>query len=191
VARGTLRTLLARYLGKQPKELQFVFGREGKPALVPEPAERILSFNLSHSQDIGIFAFGWNRNIGVDVERVRADVECEDIARHYFSAQEIKSLARLPPQKRTEGFFLCWTRKEAYIKARGGGLQIPLDSFDVSLEPGTPARFLGGVDPSWRISSFVADHEHPAALVCDGPSVDLRFFIVDRDMGGNSDDRAG
>src|SRR6185312_3642180 len=117
-ARGTLRMLLARYLRKQPKDLQFLLGREGKPALVPESAGETLSFNLSHSQDVAVFAFGWHRNIGVDVERVRPDVEYEDIARHHFSAGEIQSLASLPRQKRVEGFFLCWTRKEAYIKAR-------------------------------------------------------------------------
>jgi 4'-phosphopantetheinyl transferase len=74
-ARGTLRTLLAQYLRKQPKDLQFLLGREGKPALVPDSAGGTLSFNPSHSQDVTVFAFGWNRNIGVDVERVRPDVE--------------------------------------------------------------------------------------------------------------------
>jgi 4'-phosphopantetheinyl transferase len=180
-ARGTLRTLLGRYLRKQPKDLQFLLGREGKPALVPGSAGGALSFNLSHSQDVAVFAFSWNRNIGVDVERVRPDVGYEDIAHHYFSAGELQSLARLPRQKRLKGFFLCWTRKEAYIKAGGGGLQIPLDSFDVSLEPGNPACFLRGVHSSWRISSFMAGNEHPVALVYDGLPVDLQFFILGRD----------
>jgi 4'-phosphopantetheinyl transferase len=175
-ARGTLRTLLARYLRKQPKDLQFLLGSEGKPALAPESAGT-LSFNLSHSEDVAVFAFGWNRNIGVDVERVRPDVGYEDIANHHFSTREIQSLARLPRQQRVEGFFLCWTRKEAYIKAVGGGLQIPLDSFDVSLEPGNPARFLGGVDSSWRISSLTAGNEYPVALAYDGLPANLRFFI--------------
>ena len=182
-ARGTLRALLACYLRKRPEDLQFVFGWEGKPALAPEPAGETLSFNLSHSQDIAIFAFGRNRNIGVDVERIRPDVDCENIAHHYFSAGEMRSLAGLMRQKRLEGFFLCWTRKEAYIKACGEGLQIPLDSFDVNLEPGNPAHFLGGVDPSWRISGFMADDDYPAALVYDGPPADLQFFILDRNSG--------
>lgn len=176
-ARGTLRALLARYLRKQPRDLQFLLGRAGKPALAPESAGGTLSFNLSHSQDVAVFAFGWNRNIGVDVERVRPDVGYEDIAHHHFSGREIQSLAALPPQQRVEAFFLCWTRKEAYIKAGGSGLQVPLDSFDVSLEPGTPARLLGGVDSSWRISSFSAGNEYPVALVYDGLPADLQFFI--------------
>ncbi|WP_424627942.1 4'-phosphopantetheinyl transferase family protein [Bradyrhizobium sp. SYSU BS000235] len=180
-ARGTLRTLLARYLQKRPQDVQFLFGQEGKPALVPQSAGATLSFNLSHSQDVAVFAFGWNRNIGIDVERVRPDVECETIAHDYFSAGEIQSLARLPRQQRAEGFFLCWTRKEAYIKACGGGLQIPLDSFDVSLEPGNPARFLAGVHPSWHISSFMAGNEYPVALVYDGLPVTLQFFSLGRD----------
>jgi 4'-phosphopantetheinyl transferase len=181
-ARGMLRTLLARYLQKQPKDLQFFLGREGKPALALDSSERVLSFNVSHSQDVAVFAFGWNRSIGVDVEKVRSDVEYDDIAQHYFSAGEMQSLAQLPRRKRVEGFFLCWTRKEAYVKASGGGLQIPLDSFDVSLEPGCSARFLRGVHSSWRISSFMAGNEYPAALVYDGLPGNLKFFALGQDM---------
>lgn len=180
-ARGTLRALLARYLRKRPQDVQFSFGREGKPALAPEFEGRALGFNLSHSHDVAVFAFGWNRNIGVDVEKVRPDVEHEDIASQYFSAREVRAMAGLPKQQSADGFFRCWTRKEAYIKVRGGGLQIPLDGFDVSLEPDSPARFLGGVHPSWSISSFMAGDAYPAALVYDGPPADLRFFAVGPD----------
>jgi 4'-phosphopantetheinyl transferase len=178
-ARGTLRTLLGQYLSKQPGELQFHLGQQGKPSLAPEPAGRSLSFNLSHSEDFAAFAFGWNRNIGVDIERIRPGVEHEDIAQCHFSAAEIESLVNLPPADQAKGFFVCWTRKEAYIKASGRGLQIPLDSFDVNLEPGTAARFLRGVDPSWRIIGFEADQQYPAALVYDGPPADLRFLTLD------------
>ncbi len=177
--RGTLRTLLGQYLRKQPGELQLRLGQQGKPALAPESAGRSLSFNLSHSEDVAVFAFGWNRNIGVDVERIRPGVGHEDIAHYHFSAGEVRSLASLPPENRVEGFFFCWTRKEAYIKASGRGLQIPLDSFDVNLEPGTPACFLRGVDPSWRIIGFEADQQYPAALVYDGLPADLRFLTLD------------
>ena len=179
-ARGTLRTLLGLYLRKQPGELQFRLEQQGKPALAPESAERSLSFNLSHSDDVAVFAFGWKRNIGVDVERIRTGVEHADIARCHFSAEEIRSLASLAPENRSRGFFYCWTRKEAYIKANGRGLQIPLDSFDVNLEPGTPACFLRGVDPSWRIVGFEADQQYPAALVYDGLPADLRFLTLDQ-----------
>ena len=183
-ARGTLRALLAQYLCRHPGDLQFVFGSEGKPALAPDSAGEAVGFNLTHSQDMAVFAFGRNRNIGVDVERTRSDVDCESIARHYFSAREMRSLARLPRHRRVEGFFLCWTRKEAYIKACGGGLQIPLDSFDVNLEPDAPAHFLGGVDPSWRINSFMVGSDYPVALVYDGrPPVDFQFFTLNRNSG--------
>lgn len=181
MARGTLRALLARYLHKQPGDLQLILGREGKPALAPEQARETLDFNLSHSQDVAVFAFGWNRNIGVDVERIRSDVDCENIAHHYFSAGEMRSLARLPRQRQVEGFFRCWTRKEAYIKACGGGFRIPLDSFDVNLEPNSPARFLRGVEELWRISGFMVGDDCPAALVYDGPPANLQFFSLDRD----------
>jgi 4'-phosphopantetheinyl transferase len=171
--------LLSEYLHLPPGELHFHLGPHGKPALATDSAERSLSFNLSHSGDIAVFAFGWNRNIGVDVEKFR-QIEHEEVARRYFSAQEIRSLTSLPPENRPAGFFSCWTRKEAYVKAVGGGLGIPLESFDVNLEPGSPARFLRGVDPSWSIVGFVADQQHPAALVYDGPPADIRFFTSDR-----------
>ncbi|WP_245258180.1 4'-phosphopantetheinyl transferase superfamily protein [Afipia sp. 1NLS2] len=174
--RGTLRILLARYLQARPKDLMFLLGPEGKPALTAESAGEMLSFNVSHSQDVAVFAFGQNRNIGVDVERVRFDVEYDDIAQHYFSVGEMQSLAKLPRGNRREGFFLCWTRKEAYVKAGGRGLQIALDSFDVNLEPGDPACFLRGVHASWRISSFMVSNEYPVALVYDGAPADLKFF---------------
>jgi 4'-phosphopantetheinyl transferase len=138
-----------------------------------------LSFNLSHSEDVAVCAFGWNRNIGVDVEKIR-QIDHEEIARLYFSASEIHALASLPPEKRPAGFFSCWTRKEAYVKAVGGGLEIALGSFDVSLEPGSPARFLRGVASSWSIIGFMADQQYPAALVYDGSPADIRFFTSNR-----------
>jgi len=85
-------------------------------------------------------------------------------------------LLAVPPEARAEGFFLAWTRKEAYVKARGQGLQIQLDSFDVSLTPGQPARFLRGVTAEWHLIAFSIDVNHPSALVFDGPPAALRFF---------------
>jgi 4'-phosphopantetheinyl transferase len=190
IARCTLRNILACYLQQRPSELQIQYGEQGKPALVPDSAGRSLSFNLSHSEDLAVLALAWDRNIGIDVERIRDDVEYEDIARSRFSKGEVNSLMALAPRDRTEGFFLAWTRKEAYVKARGGGLQVPLDSFDVNLKPGEPARFLRGVDPRWQIVDCSVEHGYPAALVYDGTPAYVRFLrcpetaAVKRDSGG-------
>ncbi|HVT27107.1 MAG TPA: hypothetical protein VHE81_03730, partial [Lacipirellulaceae bacterium] len=105
VARGALRNILAQYLRQRPSQLQIHYGAEGKPALTPDSAGRSLSFNLSHSEDIAVLALGWDRNIGIDVERVRPDIEYEDIARSHFSIGEVLSLTTLSSRDRVEGFY--------------------------------------------------------------------------------------
>jgi 4'-phosphopantetheinyl transferase len=137
VARGVLRALLARYLGNNPATLQFVYNIHGKPRL---PENHPLRFNVSHSGGLALYAVAWNREIGVDIERLRPEFAGEAIAERFFSRNEVAILRSLPPPLVVTAFFNCWTRKEAYIKARGKGLAIPLDQFDVSLHPGEPAQ---------------------------------------------------
>ena len=175
-ARGILRTLLGAYLKREPQSLNFRYGPQGKPKL--EQTQGIsLHFNLSHKEGLGVYAFARQRQLGIDVEAIATEFPGEDIARRFFSPRERQELVGLSPDLRAEAFFLAWTRKEAYIKAQGPGLHIKLDSFDVTLTPGEPARFLRGIAPEWQIFTFWADLTHPGALVCDGdsPAV-LRFF---------------
>lgn len=168
VGRGILRELLGKYLGQDPAALEFSYGEHGKPQLAGANASSGLSFNLSHSGGLAVYAFAKERNLGIDVEQIRPDFVSEDIARRYFSAHEVNDLLSLPVADRTEAFFRCWTRKEAYIKARGAGLQIPLDSFSVSFLPGQPAQFLSGVDSSWQLVELDAGEGYAAALAYDG-----------------------
>jgi len=138
-ARGLLRVLLGRYLDVDPARLRFGYGPRGKPFLAGgEP----LRFNLSHSGGLTLLAFARGCEVGVDIEQERPVPESEDIARHYFSAREWAELSRLRAAEWRAGFFRCWTRKEAFIKATGDGLSRPLDAFDVTLAPGEPARLL-------------------------------------------------
>lgn len=169
VGRGMLRELLGKYLGQVPASLEFSYGEHGKPALAGAHAASGLSFNLSHSGGLVVYAFAKARNLGIDVERIKPDFVSEDIARRYFSAREVNDLLSLPTdEERPEAFFRCWTRKEAYLKARGAGLQIPLDSFSVSLLPGQPAEFLGGVEPCWNLAAFGLAEGYAAAVAHDG-----------------------
>ena len=154
-ARGILRDLLGRYLRCAPQTIEFVYGPRGKPAVAGAAARPDICFNLSHSHGLAVVAIGREREVGIDVELIRPEFAGEEIAKRYFSAKEIAELSRLPAELRTEGFFLCWTRKEAYIKAKGDGLQIPLDSFDVSLSPGRPATLSSADESRWGIESFV------------------------------------
>ena len=132
VARGVLRELLGRYLRTNPGWIRFVYNAHGKPALGPEFGRR-LRFNLSHSADLAIIAVAGDADVGVDLEHIRPQPDCSVIARQFFSAREVAELHRLPSHLHIEAFFSCWTKKEAYVKARGEGLSIPLTSFTVPL----------------------------------------------------------
>jgi 4'-phosphopantetheinyl transferase len=112
-----------------------------------------------------VLAFARNCEIGIDVEPISREFAGEEIAKRYFSAREVAELIALPPEMRPEGFSLCWTRKEAYVKARGLGLQIPLDSFSVSLTPNRPELLESEDAHRWRLRSFKPAPDFAAAVV--------------------------
>ena len=141
VARGYLRTLLSRYLNIFPAEIRFTYAEHGKPELAASMAWE-LKFNLAHSGGLAAFAFTRVGEIGVDLEHIRPEFTGADIARRFFSAREVARLDRLPAAARPNAFFNCWTRKEAFIKAKGIGLSLALDQFDVTLAPDEPAALL-------------------------------------------------
>ena len=130
-ARGILRELVATYLEVEPTKVEFLYGPQGKPSLSPVHNSKIC-FSVSHSREMGLFAFADCGEVGVDIEQVKPDFKGMEIASHFFSSEEIAALAKLSPELGVEAFFRCWTRKEAYVKARGQGLSIPLRSFTVS-----------------------------------------------------------
>ncbi len=135
-ARGLLRIILASYLATDPNRLSFSYSKREKPSLGPVHADSGITFNISHSGGIALFAFTRRREIGVDVEQLRPNSDLEAIARRFFSMREQSQLAALPVEEKVDAFFRCWTRKEAYIKATGDGLSLPLNQFDVSLAAG-------------------------------------------------------
>jgi 4'-phosphopantetheinyl transferase len=174
IARGVLRELLGRYLLQAPEGVRFSYGPRGKPFIMG--SEGNLCFNVSHSGDLAVYAIARERNLGIDVEQIAPDSAGEDIARRYFSAREIQDLQGLDAADRVQGFFRCWTRKEAYLKATGMGLHTPLDSFSVSILPGEPARFLGGVEPGWQLAAYDPGEGYAAALVYDGGPSSVEIF---------------
>ena len=173
-ARGVLRELLGKYLHRGPSEIEFDYGAQGKPALRSGWSQSGLQFNVSHSHGMALFAFAVARQVGVDVEMVRADFAGEKIAERFFSPQEVRELRSLPAAVQDEGFFLCWTRKEAYIKARGEGLQIPLKSFHVSLTPTKPARLQADDSSRWSLRSLRLEGRYVGAVVGEGKGWKLR-----------------
>jgi len=142
VGRARLRHFLASRLDLQPEGVEFTFGPRGKPKLAGRFADANLFFNVSHSSDLAVYAFSRGRDIGVDVEAVRELRDASAIAARFFSRRENETYLALDSRDKPLGFFNCWTRKEAFIKALGDGLYYPLDRFDVSLAPGEPARIL-------------------------------------------------
>jgi 4'-phosphopantetheinyl transferase len=173
VARGTLRELLGAYLQTSPASLRFQTGLYGKPSLVDHPHVR---FNLSHSYGLALYVFANNRDLGIDVEKIRPEFATEGIAERYFSLAERHELRALPEEMRTEAFFLCWTRKEAYVKAHGDGLQMPLDSFDVSLTPEEPERLRSMDSERWSMRSIRPARSYLASIVAEGQIPSLRFW---------------
>jgi 4'-phosphopantetheinyl transferase len=172
VARGLLRKILGRYLGVAPSEVRFSYNSYGKPAL-EQAGRRAVRFNLSHSGQVVLYAVARGRNVGVDVERIRPVPRAEQIVNRYFSARERVFLSALPADQRQGAFFSCWTRKEAYIKARGQGLSLSFDEFDVPLGPEEPMtithaeeRFQGGA--SWSLRELHVGDGYAAALAVEG-----------------------
>jgi 4'-phosphopantetheinyl transferase len=173
--RGGLRYVLSRYLDVKPEELRFSYGAFGKPALIGEE----LRFNMSHSHGLALFAVSADRELGVDVEHVRADFASEDIARRFFSTVEVAAFNALPKAEQVAAFFRCWTRKEAYIKAIGRGLSEPLDAFDVTLAPGDMAALLraAGADVSrWAMFDLDPGEDYAGALLVETPVSRIRLW---------------
>ena len=159
--------LLGRYLQIPADSLRIEEGPQGKPFLADGLHPSELKFNLSHSHGLAVFAVARQREIGIDVEKIRDDFASREIAQRYFSPQEIAELDALPLPLHALGFFQCWTRKEAYVKARGDGLQTPLDSFSVTLTPGQLPELTSCDSPCWSIYSFQPFPEFAAAVVAE------------------------
>ena len=175
-SRFVVRAILGAYLNLSPGQLCFDYTKYGKPFLVASLNSLGCTFNVSHSQDVGILAVSLHPTLGADVEAVRDDFGGEEVAQSHFAPSEFAELLSLPLDQRSQGFFNCWTRKEAYVKALGAGLQVPLDSFEVSLRPGQPAEFLRGAGPSWRLLSFLAADKFQAAVAYEGAPAKPCYF---------------
>jgi 4'-phosphopantetheinyl transferase len=171
-ARAALRAVLGGYLEIDPRDLAFSYGRNGKPALGGRFAGA-LAFNVSHSEEAALIAVGARGDIGVDIEAVRGVADRDDLASRMFSARESAALRALAEEHRDAAFFACWTRKEAYVKAVGDGLTIPLDRFTVTFLPGhAPSLTVHDVraaERDWVVHGLPDIDGYAAALVTDGP----------------------
>jgi 4'-phosphopantetheinyl transferase len=184
IARAFLRVILSRYLHLRPDQLRFCNGPYGKPALIGIEGDKAVRFNVSHSHDLALYAVARGREVGVDVEYMREDFASEPIAERFFSRCEVEALRELPANRRTEGFFNCWTRKEAYIKGIGMGLSLPLGQFDVSLVPGEAAALLSvreniPVASDWSLRELSPGPNYAAAIAIEGHNWRLSCWRFD------------
>ena len=177
VGRGLLRFILSRYLEIPANKLQFCYSSRGKPELVETSSAYKLRFNVSHSQGLVMYAVTRDRSIGIDVEYIRPMPEAEQIVKSFFSVYENNVFQHLPLCQKQLAFFNCWTRKEAFVKAIGDGLSLPLDQFDVSLIPGEPARLLeikgDRSSTCWSLQDLTLDPGYAAALAVEGQGWNL------------------
>ena len=183
-ARGALRLLLSRYLDEAPEQLVFQRMEFGKPRLANGVAEKSVTFNVSHSGDLGLIAIASSNELGIDIEAHRERLEADKIARRYFSPGEVDTLFALPQEQWHDAFYDCWTRKEAYIKARGEGLSLGLNTFDVSLGPDEPPALLRAKDGPEELSRWSFFHIRPGtgytgALAVEGQPNAIRLYDLE------------
>ena len=169
VARGVLRLLLNAYLGTS--QFALTTNKFGKPFL--QAPHNTLHFNVSHSRDLALFGFTLVSEIGADVENIRPDFATLEIANRFFAPDEAATLAQLSDSERAAAFFNCWSRKEAYIKARGIGLSLGLSTFAVTLKPGEPAALIrvdndADAPARWTMLNLDVGAEYRAAAAFEG-----------------------
>ncbi|HSZ61439.1 MAG TPA: 4'-phosphopantetheinyl transferase superfamily protein [Terriglobales bacterium] len=172
--RSALRRLLAAYLSVRAAEICFEYLSGGKPQLAVYQNSSALEFNVSHSGSIALIAVGSGQRIGVDIEKIRPDVDADALAERFFSVRERAGLRALPDHLRVAGFFACWTRKEAFLKATGDGLSFPLADFSVSTNPDVPPQLeeIRGdreAGKKWLMADLSVGNGYRAAVTSEGP----------------------
>ncbi len=183
ITRSSLRRILGAYTGVSGAHLTFSYTRYGKPILQSPACD--IRFNVSHSGALAVIAIARGREVGIDIEQFRENVEAEELARRYFSPRECEAWCALPPDRRLFGFFRVWTCKEAFLKAHGIGLSLPLDCFDVEVDVDKPAALLATRAPAqdtgqWSICTLDVAPGYASALASAGPMQPRMLFSRDK-----------
>jgi 4'-phosphopantetheinyl transferase len=179
--RSVLRSLLSTYLAIPAADLAFEYLANGKPQLVATQNPRALHFNVSHSANTALIAVGSRCQLGIDIEKIHDDVDTTSLAERFFSPRECAGLLALPPHLRVCGFYSCWTRKEAFLKATGTGLSFPLSDFSVTTHPDLNPELeeiLGDAEArrQWFFTDLNVGHGYRATVALDRPHRYLRTY---------------
>ncbi len=180
-SRAQLRRILSRYLDSDPRGLRFEYGEHGKPGL-PEHPDR--SFNLSHSEKVGLVGVTRDIRLGVDVERARARRDFSGLAKRFFSAEESEALHELAESQWPAAFYRAWTRKEAYLKALGTGLTFPSNGFTIDFTGEGPGRVVATDMPGddaaiWRFADVQLGAGFTGAICFEGPERAIRWWATE------------
>jgi 4'-phosphopantetheinyl transferase len=183
ISHAFLRLVLSQYARLDPAEWRFSTNAHGKPALVTHAPVVGLRFNLSHTRGLAVVAVAQTYEVGVDAENVERRDPGIELARRYFAADEVAQLSPLEGEARKSAFFDFWTLKEAYIKARGLGLALPLDQFCFQLTPGSPPRIafsehLKDAAADWQFVQWSVPPAYRIALAVHRPGVADRAVVV-------------
>ena len=174
--RGLLRTLLGDYLEMDASQIQFVYGASGKPALNPAFHEKALEFNVSHSNDLVAYIFHPSSRVGIDLEYIRPMPDMDDFARQFFSPRESAFINSL--DQKQDAFFKIWTCKEAFFKASGEGLTVPLDQVEITLTTEGSARLVSvdGINEEavpWHLETFRPAENYQLSLAVERHNVQI------------------
>jgi 4'-phosphopantetheinyl transferase len=181
IVHTAMRMILAEYLNMAPQDVLFSSTTGMKPEIDSQFSDTGIQFNLSHSSELALLAVTRGARVGVDIEWMKPDFPIDEVAALSFSTAEISMLNTLPANERVEAFFSCWTRKEAYIKALGDGLSVPLDSFDVVFGSQRAAVLVGvhnnsGEASRWSMYDLSVPKNYKAALVVEGTAHRVHQF---------------
>lgn len=173
VTRALVRTTLSRYVVGTPQSWNFISNSYGKPEVVLPKNSSKIRFNLSHTDGVVACAVTLDDDIGVDVESLDRAVSVQSLAQRFFSLKESQALLRLPLEEQSQRFFDYWTLKEAYVKAKGQGISLPLDQFSFHLPPEPlSASFDPRLDESlsnWTFFSFSPFSRYQSAIAVKKP----------------------
>ena len=166
VARALVRNTLSKYADVEPREWTFRAGSHGRPEIAGPGGVPPLRFSLSHTAGLVALAVALQVDVGIDVEGVNSRASGRDLARRYFASSEAEGLEALPPERQGRAFLEYWTLKEAYIKATGLGLSMPLKSFAFQLADPPAITFESGTnDPGeWHFFRLDLGAHHMSAL---------------------------
>ena len=177
VSRAFLRKSLGHYLNTDPSEIKFTYNKYGKPDIDPEHHPQNIKFNISHSENLALYAITQNREIGIDVEYIRDVDKADKIVKRFFSEEEGEFYYSQPENKKNWAFFTLWTRKEAYSKARGMGIGLPRKEFDLKLAPSAGNNVIDtgatNIESKWSLIDIEIDAEYLAALAIEGSNIEI------------------